>query len=244
MRGTATRIPCRGRHRRVGINRVDPRPAGHADPRDRAVRPQSESGHGGGGLGRRLRARCVAWTAAYFLLVSEGSQFSSVLLFPAAVTCVAPLFICYTAASGGPQLAAGPHGLWIRTRQWPVKAILLPWEAVASIQTRRNGAGRERPRPAGGTAPRDHAARRRPIARGDTRRAAALRRGTHLDRVSGLRLGDLRPVTCAGARVLDDCPAEVGEILDPRSTHWSREDSTQNSLPSGSASTVQLAASD
>jgi hypothetical protein len=40
-------------------------------------------------------------------------------------------------SSGGPVLAAGPAGLWIRTRQSHGQAIWLPWEAIASISRRR-----------------------------------------------------------------------------------------------------------
>lgn len=81
----------------------------------------------------------IVWSVAYLALVSGDNQFASSLLMSAIVSCLVPPFIWYTAASGGPSLAAGPYGLWVRIRQWPVKAIFLPWEAVASIQTRRNG---------------------------------------------------------------------------------------------------------
>jgi hypothetical protein len=39
--------------------------------------------------------------------------------------------------SGGPVLAAGPAGLWIRTRMGRGQAIWLPWEAIALISRRR-----------------------------------------------------------------------------------------------------------
>jgi hypothetical protein len=38
---------------------------------------------------------------------------------------------------GGPVLAAGPAGLWIRTRQTSGQAIWLPWEAIGLISRRR-----------------------------------------------------------------------------------------------------------
>jgi hypothetical protein len=41
--------------------------------------------------------------------------------------------------SGGPVLAAGPAGLWIRTRPTRGQAIWLPWEAIALISRRRWG---------------------------------------------------------------------------------------------------------
>ncbi|HEX5540019.1 MAG TPA: hypothetical protein VFX60_00385 [Micromonospora sp.] len=40
-------------------------------------------------------------------------------------------------ASGGPVLAAGPAGLWIRTRPTRGQAIWLPWEGIAQISRRR-----------------------------------------------------------------------------------------------------------
>ena len=39
--------------------------------------------------------------------------------------------------SGGPVLAAGPDGLWIRTRQTPGQVIWLPWGHIAQISRRR-----------------------------------------------------------------------------------------------------------
>ncbi|HEU5109672.1 MAG TPA: hypothetical protein VFT95_14110 [Micromonosporaceae bacterium] len=39
--------------------------------------------------------------------------------------------------SGGPVLAAGPHGLWIKTRPTRGQAIWLPWELVARVYRRR-----------------------------------------------------------------------------------------------------------
>ncbi|MEV4488856.1 hypothetical protein AB0K04_01930 [Micromonospora coxensis] len=39
--------------------------------------------------------------------------------------------------SGGPVLALGPAGLWIRTRPTRGQAVWLPWEAVAEVSRRR-----------------------------------------------------------------------------------------------------------
>jgi hypothetical protein len=39
--------------------------------------------------------------------------------------------------SGGPVLAVGPAGLWIKTRPTRGQAIWLPWEAVAQVYRRR-----------------------------------------------------------------------------------------------------------
>ncbi|MEV0648609.1 hypothetical protein AB0I28_25440 [Phytomonospora sp. NPDC050363] len=59
------------------------------------------------------------------------------LLLP--LVLLAPLFLLVwlLAVLGGPTLAADEHGLWIRARKMPVKAIWLPWESIARIYTRR-----------------------------------------------------------------------------------------------------------
>ncbi|MFD0576743.1 hypothetical protein [Dactylosporangium darangshiense] len=43
----------------------------------------------------------------------------------------------YLVSSGGPVLAAGPAGLWIKTRPTRGQAIWLPWEGIAEIRRRR-----------------------------------------------------------------------------------------------------------
>jgi hypothetical protein len=40
--------------------------------------------------------------------------------------------------SGGPWLAAGPAGIWIRARRRSVRAVFLPWPVVARIYRRRS----------------------------------------------------------------------------------------------------------
>ena len=40
-------------------------------------------------------------------------------------------------ATGGPVLAVGPAGLWIKTRPTRGQAIWLPWEAIGLISRRR-----------------------------------------------------------------------------------------------------------
>ncbi|WP_189040149.1 hypothetical protein [Micromonospora sonchi] len=54
-----------------------------------------------------------------------------------AVICL-PLGIqLWLIGSGGPVLALGPAGLWIRTRPTRGQAIWLPWEGIAQISRRR-----------------------------------------------------------------------------------------------------------
>jgi hypothetical protein len=55
------------------------------------------------------------------------------LLFFAAVFALQ----IYLIVSGGPVLAVGPHGLWIKTRPTRGQAIWLPWELVERVYRRR-----------------------------------------------------------------------------------------------------------
>jgi hypothetical protein len=45
----------------------------------------------------------------------------------------------YLLTSGGPIMAVGPHGLWIKTRPTRGQAIWLPWELVERVYRRRWG---------------------------------------------------------------------------------------------------------
>jgi hypothetical protein len=45
--------------------------------------------------------------------------------------------LLWLSSSGGPVLAVGPAGLWIKTRPTRGQAIWLPWEAIALISRRR-----------------------------------------------------------------------------------------------------------
>ncbi|GLZ75459.1 hypothetical protein Afil01_02660 [Actinorhabdospora filicis] len=54
------------------------------------------------------------------------------------VVCVGALaFIPVTMMLGGPTLACDEHGVWVRARKWPVRAVWLPWESIARVYTRR-----------------------------------------------------------------------------------------------------------
>jgi hypothetical protein len=55
----------------------------------------------------------------------------------AVVICGLLALQVYLLTSGGPVLAVGPHGLWIKTRPTRGQAMWLPWEAIARIYRRR-----------------------------------------------------------------------------------------------------------
>ena len=69
---------------------------------------------------------------------SENAVGLLVVFIVIAVTFVGLLGLqAWLLASGGPVLAVGPAGLWIRTRPSRGQAIWLPWEAVGRISRRR-----------------------------------------------------------------------------------------------------------
>ena len=78
---------------------------------------------------------------SYTFATTETLNPLSIMALPAVSSIGANCFIWYVAVSGGPQLAVNQHGLWIRARKWPVKALFLPWESIGRIYVRRAGLG-------------------------------------------------------------------------------------------------------
>ncbi|BCB86863.1 hypothetical protein Psuf_041760 [Phytohabitans suffuscus] len=82
--------------------------------------------------GLSLLFGCLIGAAAQDLLAGVG-----------VFGCVAVLFglifgfQVWLMTSGGPVLAIGPAGLWIKTRPTRGQAIWLPWEAIERVYTRR-----------------------------------------------------------------------------------------------------------
>lgn len=79
-----------------------------------------------------------------FLLATDGLvswDTAAILLLPGAMSVVFGLLqlalMAFFGMSGGPYLAAGPAGVWVRARKWPVKAVYLPWPLVARVYPRR-----------------------------------------------------------------------------------------------------------
>lgn len=74
-------------------------------------------------------------------LGSIGTGDTGPVLFTAAGFAVLMALIfgfqLWLLVSGGPVLAVGPHGLWIKTRPTRGQAIWLPWEAIGMISRRR-----------------------------------------------------------------------------------------------------------
>ncbi len=79
------------------------------------------------------------------LALSDGGDSGGAVIFIVAMAVVLLFFggvlglQLYLITSGGPILAAGPAGLWIKTRPTRGQAIWLPWEGVERIYRRRWG---------------------------------------------------------------------------------------------------------
>jgi hypothetical protein len=78
------------------------------------------------------------------LIATSGSHWSEIMPILGIAAAVAILLgalqLLMMAAfgmSGGPYLAAGPAGIWVRARKWPAKSVFLPWPAVARVYPRR-----------------------------------------------------------------------------------------------------------
>jgi hypothetical protein len=82
---------------------------------------------------------------AALVLTADGPEHTSgdVVALVAVLLC---LGVCIAAAlalqiflvaSGGPVLACGPAGLWIKTRPTRGQAVWLPWEGIGEIRRRR-----------------------------------------------------------------------------------------------------------
>ena len=71
--------------------------------------------------------------------VTAGDSGFAALVFVGFAVLVALLIglQVWRLVSGGPVLAMGPAGLWIRTRMGRGQAIWLPWEAIELISRRR-----------------------------------------------------------------------------------------------------------
>ncbi|XVU26339.1 hypothetical protein ACQPZJ_04595 [Actinoplanes sp. CA-054009] len=83
------------------------------------------------------------FTLCLFGLASLGEddvQWAALIAVPLAIGAFFFLWvggIVWLVASGGPVLAAGPAGLWIKTRPTRGQAVWLPWEHIGLISRRR-----------------------------------------------------------------------------------------------------------
>ncbi|GAA0500635.1 hypothetical protein Ade02nite_27560 [Paractinoplanes deccanensis] len=92
------------------------------------------AGLASGGL--TLFLLCLLGAAA----LDEDANRTGLLVMPFAIGVFFFLFVgflTWLVSSGGPVLAAGPAGLWIKTRPTRGQAIWLPWEHIGLIDRRR-----------------------------------------------------------------------------------------------------------
>jgi hypothetical protein len=85
----------------------------------------------------------IACVVGVGVLSSDTSDSGSVLAPLAFFGCLLVLiaaslgFQLWLIASGGPLMAVGPAGMWIKSRPTRGQAIWLPWEGIAHISRRR-----------------------------------------------------------------------------------------------------------
>jgi len=88
-----------------------------------------------------LIAALMAFLGAVLGLAAIGSENGLALLVLFLVIALAFVGLIglqiWLLATGGPVLAVGPAGLWIKTRPSRGQAIWLPWEAIGMISRRR-----------------------------------------------------------------------------------------------------------
>jgi len=86
-------------------------------------------------------AAMMVFLGALFGLAAIGSENGLALLVLFLVIALAFVGLIglqiWLLATGGPVLAVGPAGLWIKTRPSRGQAIWLPWEAIGMISRRR-----------------------------------------------------------------------------------------------------------
>ncbi|WP_432824977.1 hypothetical protein [Dactylosporangium sp. CA-092794] len=92
-----------------------------------------------------LLALFIIGCPATLVLTADGPDHTSgdIVALVAMLACLAIVLAgvivlqIFLVTSGGPVLAAGPAGLWIKTRPTRGQAIWLPWEAVEQVRRRR-----------------------------------------------------------------------------------------------------------
>jgi hypothetical protein len=89
-------------------------------------------------LGAVLLLACVLGLAADENSAGPGAMIAVVAVLGLLLAAVFGLQV-WLLTSGGPVLAVGPAGLWIKTRPTRGQAMWLPWEAIEVIYRRRWG---------------------------------------------------------------------------------------------------------
>ncbi len=84
-------------------------------------------------LAALLISPVVVWVVLNLILGPPWSGMSLILWISVLFNAGIVGFVWWVASGGGPRLAVGPHGLWLRSVNWPVQAINLAWPDIQAV---------------------------------------------------------------------------------------------------------------
>lgn len=87
----------------------------------------------GGLLAFLLISPFVVWVAVNVILGPPWAGMSWIIWFSPLANAGIIAFLWSVSAGGGPRLAIGPEGAWLRAVHWPVQAIFLRWTDVEAV---------------------------------------------------------------------------------------------------------------
>jgi hypothetical protein len=86
-------------------------------------------------VGVMVLGTAVVYGVAHVVWAERPPSLAVILLCGLVPLVQVPIFLLlYT--SGGPTLAAGPNGIWVRISSRPVRSMWLPWEAIERVRVR------------------------------------------------------------------------------------------------------------
>lgn len=84
-------------------------------------------------LATLLISPVVVWIALNVSLGGPWSGMSWIMWISVLFNAGIVGFVWWVASAGGPRLAIDPDGMWLRSVNWPVQAIHLPWSNIEAI---------------------------------------------------------------------------------------------------------------
>ena len=95
----------------------------------------------GAGLGFGFAWSVLMSVAWWFRLDAPDAALATALTLVFGVVLFGG-FMALFMTIGGPLMACDEHGVWLRSRKFPVRALWLPWEAVRGMRLKRWGGDR------------------------------------------------------------------------------------------------------